>query len=80
MNSDNLRVRPMWMLGIAPVDPARTGFGSAYGRPTRQPWLGSSRASRLPEIDSGRTRPNVYGAVPTVPTVPSNKETRRGQS
>jgi hypothetical protein len=39
-----------------------------------------SRVSRVPENDSGRISINVYGLVPTVPSVPSQKHRRQGRS
>ena len=39
-----------------------------------------SRVSRVPKNDSGRISINVYGLVPTVPTVPSQKQRHQGRS
>jgi hypothetical protein len=73
MNSDNLGTLAMWILGDRSQRSGPHQFLECLRRPTRQHWPGSSRVSRLPEIDSGRTQANVYKAVPTVPSVPTEK-------
>ena len=45
--------------------------------PPLRAWRKStSRVSRLRGTDSGRARPNVYGLVPSVPSVPTEKNRR----
>jgi hypothetical protein len=73
MNSDNLGAGPIWILGDRSHRSGPHQFLECLRHLTRQLWPGSSRVSRLPEIDSGRTQANVYNAVPTVPSVPTEK-------
>jgi hypothetical protein len=73
MNSDNLGPEQIWILRDRSDRPGPRCFLQCLRRPTRQLWRRSSRVSRLPEIDSGRTQANIYRAVPTVPSVPTEK-------